>query len=65
MKVLQGNLNRSRTAQDLLTQICLEKNDDVVIVSEQYEALGFELSGFLTRGDTWCRTTGREEVLSE
>ena len=36
IKVLQGNLNRSRTALDLLAQICLEKNADVVIVSEQY-----------------------------
>ena len=36
IKVLQGNLNRSRTAQNLLAQICLEKNADVVIVSEQY-----------------------------
>ena len=29
-------MNRSRTAQDLLAQICIEKDNDVVIVSEQY-----------------------------
>ena len=36
MIFLQANLNRSRTAQDLLAQISLEKNADIVIISEQH-----------------------------
>ncbi|XP_076549052.1 uncharacterized protein LOC143306153 [Osmia lignaria lignaria] len=29
-------MNRSRTAHDLLTQLCLEKDADIVLISEQY-----------------------------
>ena len=36
MKILQANLNRSKAAQDLLAQIRLEKNADIIIISEQY-----------------------------
>ena len=36
MKFLQAKLNRSRTAQNLLAQIRLEKNADIVIISQQY-----------------------------
>ena len=34
--LIQDNLNRSRTAQDLLAQINLEKNANIVIISERY-----------------------------
>ncbi|XP_035736363.1 uncharacterized protein LOC118447923 [Vespa mandarinia] len=37
MGVLQGNLNRSRTAHHLLAKICSEKKADVVLISEQYQ----------------------------
>ncbi|XP_035723753.1 uncharacterized protein LOC118442357 [Vespa mandarinia] len=37
MRVLQGNLNRSRTAHHLLTQLCSEKKADIVLISEQYQ----------------------------
>lgn len=37
IKVLQGNLHRSRVADDLLEQIVREKEIDVVIISEQYK----------------------------
>ena len=36
MKFLQANSNRSRKAQDLLAQICVEKNVDIVIIRTQY-----------------------------
>ena len=36
VKVLQGNMHRSRLAHDLLTQIILEHNADIIIISEQY-----------------------------
>lgn len=36
MKILQGNLHRSKTADDLLNQIILELQADLIIVSEQY-----------------------------
>lgn len=37
MKILQGNMHRSKTANDLLTQLCFEKNADLLIISEQYQ----------------------------
>ncbi|XP_035742633.1 uncharacterized protein LOC118450807 [Vespa mandarinia] len=37
MRVLQGNLNRSRTAYHLLAQLCFEKKADIVLISEQYQ----------------------------
>lgn len=37
IKVLQGNLHRSRVADDLLTQIVREKGVDILIISEQYK----------------------------
>ncbi|XP_046837586.1 uncharacterized protein LOC124432619 [Vespa crabro] len=37
MKVLQGNLNKSRTAHHLLTQLYSEKQADIVLISEQYQ----------------------------
>ncbi|XP_053597652.1 uncharacterized protein LOC128668525 [Microplitis demolitor] len=36
--VLQGNINRSRVAHDLLAQISLEKAADIILISEQYRA---------------------------
>ena len=36
MLVLQGNMHRSKTADDLLEQIVLEKEADIVLISEQY-----------------------------
>ena len=36
MKIMQGNLNRSRTATDLLEQLRREKNVDILILSEQH-----------------------------
>ena len=36
VKVLQGNMNRSRLAHDLLMQIILEHNSDIIIINEQY-----------------------------
>lgn len=35
--VLQGNLGRGRTAQDLLVQMACERAADVVVISEQYQ----------------------------
>ncbi|XP_070071122.1 uncharacterized protein [Drosophila takahashii] len=37
MKVLQANMHRSRTANDLLLQIALEHHVDLAIISEQYK----------------------------
>ncbi|XP_035724082.1 uncharacterized protein LOC118442503 [Vespa mandarinia] len=37
MRVLQGNLNRSRTAHHLLAHLCSEKKADFVLISEQYQ----------------------------
>ncbi|XP_035723442.1 uncharacterized protein LOC118442207 [Vespa mandarinia] len=37
MRVLQGNLNRSRTEHHLLAQLCFEKKADIVLISEQYQ----------------------------
>ena len=37
IKILQGNLHRNRTANDLLTQLVLEKEADLLILSEQYQ----------------------------
>ncbi|XP_035740256.1 uncharacterized protein LOC118449595 [Vespa mandarinia] len=37
MRVLQGNLYRSRTAHHLLAQLCSEKKADVVLISEQHQ----------------------------
>ena len=37
MKVMQANLNRSKTAQDLMAQLTFEKMVDVWILSEQYK----------------------------
>ena len=37
IRVLQGNLHRSKTADDLLTQIVFEKKVDLLIISEQYK----------------------------
>lgn len=34
--VIQGNLNRSQVADNLLTQLSLEMGADVVVISEQY-----------------------------
>lgn len=36
LKILQGNLHRSRTADDLLSQLVLEYQADLVMISEQY-----------------------------
>ncbi|XP_046815181.1 uncharacterized protein LOC124422574 [Vespa crabro] len=36
MRVLRGNLNRSRTAHHFLTQLCSEKKADIILISEQY-----------------------------
>ncbi|XP_043472417.1 uncharacterized protein LOC122505061 [Leptopilina heterotoma] len=36
LKLLQGNLHRSRIADDLLLQLTLELNIDLVLISEQY-----------------------------
>lgn len=38
--ILQGNMNRSRLANELLTQICYEKKVDLLIISEQYKNRG-------------------------
>ncbi|XP_035736366.1 uncharacterized protein LOC118447925 [Vespa mandarinia] len=37
MRVLQGNLYRSRTAHHVLAQLCSEKKADVVLISEQHQ----------------------------
>lgn len=37
IRILQGNLNRSRTADQLLTQLTLEHQASAVIISEQYK----------------------------
>ncbi|XP_035742250.1 uncharacterized protein LOC118450547 [Vespa mandarinia] len=37
MRVLQGNLNRSRTAHHLLAQLCSKKKADIFLISEQYQ----------------------------
>ncbi|XP_046826449.1 uncharacterized protein LOC124427498 [Vespa crabro] len=37
MRVLQDNLNRSRTTHHLLTQHCSEKQADIVLISKQYQ----------------------------
>lgn len=37
IRVLQANMNRSKTADDLLTQLKLEKGADILIISEQYQ----------------------------
>ena len=37
IKVLEGNLHRSKTANDLLAQLVLEKDTDLLIISEQYQ----------------------------
>ena len=37
INILQGNLHRSRTANDLLRQLILEKKSDILIISEQYQ----------------------------
>ena len=37
IKILQGNLHRSKTANDLLAQLVLEKDADLLIISEQYQ----------------------------
>ena len=34
--IVQGNLNRSRTANNLWKQLMLEKMGDILIISEQY-----------------------------
>lgn len=36
LRILQANLNRSKTANDLLYQLAQEKRADVLILSEQY-----------------------------
>ena len=33
---LQCNMHRSKTAHDLLEQICFEKHADIILISEQY-----------------------------
>ena len=34
--VLQGNLHKSRTAHNLLEQICFEEHSDILLISEHY-----------------------------
>lgn len=36
MKILQANMHRSKTADTLLDQLIIEKNVEVVVISEQY-----------------------------
>lgn len=36
MKILQGNLHRSRLADSLLDQLVVEKDTDLVLLCEQY-----------------------------
>ncbi|XP_070142338.1 uncharacterized protein [Drosophila kikkawai] len=49
MKILQANMHRSRTANDLLHQIVLENQIDVVIISEEYKK---REEGFWLEDDT-------------
>lgn len=37
MRILQGNLHRSRTADDVLSQLRLDLQADMIIISEQYK----------------------------
>lgn len=37
IRILQGNLHRSRVANDILSQIVLEKEIDLLLISEQYQ----------------------------
>lgn len=39
IKILQGNLHRSKIVNDLLYQITFEKQADVLLLCEQYENL--------------------------
>lgn len=34
---MQGNIHRSKTAREILSQLCLERNIDLLIISEQYQ----------------------------
>lgn len=36
MKILQVNMHRGKTADELLPQIAIEQQADIVIISEQY-----------------------------
>ena len=37
IRILQANLHRSKTADNLLHQLTSEYNTDIVIISEQYK----------------------------
>lgn len=54
MKILQANMHRSKTADALLDQLLIEKNVDIVVISEQYGR---------PKNGTWIEDTSRTAAI--
>lgn len=54
MKVVQINLNHCEAAQDLLTQMVVDENSDVVLISEPYKALD---------GNVWAQDKTKKAAI--